>query len=160
MYTGDAWNFLRTLICTYMCMRVCVCVCVCLCVCSLNFLLLQDHFLFLEFEALFFISLAFLKCLMTLTHQFIFKSFEIAGWIYWLQFCPRLNRQWSSISSLILFRFSLEELFLKKKIFIVYIWLIYVWIPCIIMQVGGILYTDYQLISIFYHPFLLIVSIF
>ena len=113
VYTGDAWIFLRTLICIYIYVQVCVCVCVC--VCSLNFLFLQDHFLFLEFEPLFFISLAFLKCLMTLTHQFIFKNFEIAGWIYWLQFCPRLNRQWSSISGLILFRFSLEELLLKKK---------------------------------------------
>ena len=99
----------------YIYIYVQVCVCVCVCVCSLNFLFLQDHFLFLEFEPLFFISLAFLKCLMTLTHQFIFKNFEIAGWIYWLQFCPRLNRQWSSISGLILFRFSLEELLLKKK---------------------------------------------
>ena len=46
----------------------------CMCVCPLSFLFLQDHFLFWEFEPLFFISLAFLKCLITLTHQFIFKN--------------------------------------------------------------------------------------
>lgn len=62
--TGNARIFSRTLICIYMCV----------CVCSLNFLFLQDHILFLEFEPLFFISLAFLKCLMTLIQQFIFMN--------------------------------------------------------------------------------------